>query len=221
MPSTSSAPSASRSRTPLAAVTTSGGRVPGMGAYGCQTRCLSSSRIFSGESTKNDYLERKLAAGAGPADGLAALAALFPQPHGHLDRGALEAELLAQPPFDEPAVGLLEDSGGEQHEVRRLGARLRGEQDPRLAAAAHRRRGGRDQLVQERVELPGGDALLPARQGLLDGGDQLLDVPAGGGGDVHPGRPARLVELPVDLPLQVVAALLVGEIPLVVGDHQR
>ena len=50
MPSISSAPSASRSRTPLASATTSGGYVPGIGAYGCQTRCLSSSSSFSWES---------------------------------------------------------------------------------------------------------------------------------------------------------------------------
>src|SRR5579875_3609286 len=55
MPSMSSAPSARRSRTPSADATTSGGWVPGMGAYGCQTRRLSSSMSFPGESTTDNY----------------------------------------------------------------------------------------------------------------------------------------------------------------------
>ena len=52
MPSISSRPSASRSRTPLADSTTSGSRVPGIGAYGCHTRCRSSSSSFPGEGMK-------------------------------------------------------------------------------------------------------------------------------------------------------------------------
>src|SRR6202034_1343495 len=140
-----------------------------------------------------------------------ALAALLPHPHAHLDRAADEAEVLAEAALDEPAVGLLQESRREQHEVRRPDARLGGEQDARLLAAAQRRRGARDESVQPGVELPGGDPLLPARQCLLDGGPQPLDVPSGLGRDVHPGRPAGVVELPLDLALEVVAAPLLRE----------
>ena len=47
--------------------------------------------------------------GAASAPGLA----LGPDPHGHLDRAALEAEVLPQPPLDEPAVSGLEEARGE------------------------------------------------------------------------------------------------------------
>jgi len=76
---------------------------------------------------------------------------LGPDAHRDLHRAALEAELLAQPPLDEPAVGRLEESGGEQHEVRRPDPGLGGEQDLRLPAAAHRRRGGGHQAGQPGV----------------------------------------------------------------------
>ncbi len=45
-------------------------------------------------------------------------------------------------------------------------------------------------------------------------------MPAGLGGDVHAGRPLHLDELALDLALQVVAAVLVHEVPLVVGDDE-
>src|SRR6185437_7692043 len=83
-----------------------------------------------------------LSPGGGVAGGLAAL---FAQAHRQLDRGAGEAEVLAETALDEPAVGLLKEPGGEQDEVRGFRARLGGEQNPRLLAAAQRRRGGGDQ----------------------------------------------------------------------------
>jgi hypothetical protein len=46
-------------------------------------------------------------------------------------RGALEAELLAQPPLDEPPVTGFEEPGGEQDEMRRADPGLRREQDLR------------------------------------------------------------------------------------------
>jgi spermidine synthase len=85
-----------------------------------------------------------LAAAGGWAPGMGragAGVALGPDAHRDLDRAALEAELLAQLPLDEPAVGRLEKPGGEQHEVRRPDPGLGGEQDLGLPAAAHRRRG--------------------------------------------------------------------------------
>ena len=39
-------------------------------------------------------------------------------------------------------------------------------------------------------------------------------------GDVDPGRPGELDQIPLDLPVQVAAALLVGQVPLVEGDQQ-
>src|SRR5215470_3653224 len=45
------------------------------------------------------------------------------QAHRHVHRAALEAELLAQPPLDEPPVAGFEEPGGEQHEMRRADPR--------------------------------------------------------------------------------------------------
>src|SRR6516225_5480908 len=78
-------------------------------------------------------------AAPGPAFPPGTTFALGPDPDGNLHRAALEAELLAQPPLDEPAVGRLEEPRGEQDEVRRADADLGGEQDLGLAAAADRR----------------------------------------------------------------------------------
>jgi hypothetical protein len=50
--------------------------------------------------------------------------ALGPDPDRDLDRAAVEAELLAQPPLHEPAVARLEEARGEQDEVRRPDAGL-------------------------------------------------------------------------------------------------
>jgi spermidine synthase len=102
----------------------------------------------------------RLAAAGGLRAGTAALGpgaglALGPDPHRDLHRAALEAELLAQPPLDEPAVGRLEESRGEQHEMRRPDSGLGGEQDLRLPPAAHRRRCRRHQGGQPRVEPSG------------------------------------------------------------------
>src|SRR3954447_23194094 len=47
--------------------------------------------------------------------------ALLASPHGDLDRRALEAEGLTQPPLDEPPVPGVEEARGEEHEPRRLG----------------------------------------------------------------------------------------------------
>ncbi len=80
---------------------------------------------------------------------------------------------------------------------------------------------GRDQLAEEGVQPARRDPGLPARQGGLDRGDQLLHVPAGAGRDVDPRRPRHLAQLGLDLPLQVVAALLVEGVPLVEGQDDR
>src|SRR5207248_3360712 len=61
------------------------------------------------------------------------------QPHRHVHRAALEPELLPQPPLDEPPVAGLQETGREQHEVRRPDARLGREEDLGLPAAPHRR----------------------------------------------------------------------------------
>src|SRR5690606_30919080 len=51
-------------------------------------------------------------------------AALRADPDRDVDRGALEAELLAEPALDEAAIAVLQEAGGEEHEARGLGARL-------------------------------------------------------------------------------------------------
>lgn len=89
-------------------------------------------------------------------------ATLLAHPHRDVDRGALEAELLAQPALDEASVAVLQEARGEQHEARRLGARLGTEEDPGLLAAADGVRVRGDDLAEEGVQPAGGDAGLPA-----------------------------------------------------------
>ena len=101
------------------------------------------------------------------------------------------------------------------------GGRLGGEEHLRLLAAAHRVRVLGDQPAEERVQLAGADPRLPARQRLLQRRHQPVDVPAGPRGDVDPRRPLHLDEVALDLAVEVVAPLLVDEVPLVERDHQR
>src|SRR4051812_34521806 len=107
----SSSPEASRSRTPDAEATGSGAIVPGIGAYGCQTRPRSSSASFSAGNIQPIMPQRAraprpmgcrlpTASCYGSAAGAGFL--LLADSHRHLHRGALEAELLAQAPLDEP-----------------------------------------------------------------------------------------------------------------------
>src|SRR6185437_6133336 len=107
---------ASRRRTPAADATTRGSVRPGMGPYGCHTCRRSDSRRSisrTGGFTASAPTGRPGGAAAGGA------LAFDPDPHRDLDRAAVEAELFAQPPLHEPAVARLEESGGEQDEVRR------------------------------------------------------------------------------------------------------
>src|SRR5215203_5544911 len=132
------------------------------------------------------------------ADGIpleSAAGALLADADRDLDRGALEAELLAQPALDEAPVAGLDEAGREEHEPRRLGARLGREEDARLLASADRVRVGGDDLAEEGVQPAGRDARLPRRQRRVEGGDELLHVPAGAGGHVDPGCPRDLDEV--------------------------
>src|SRR5690242_20839190 len=150
MPSTSSTPDpAKRSRTPAADSTTRGGVRPGVGPYGCHT-CRRSDSRRSVSRTGGFTASAPTGRPGGAAAGMTL--ALGPDPDRDLDRAAVEAELLAQPPLYEPAVARLEEPGGEQDEVRRPDAGLGREQDLGLAPAAHRRRGRRDQAGQPGVE---------------------------------------------------------------------
>src|SRR5689334_24491299 len=115
MPSMSSAPESSRRRTPEADSTTSGSVRPGIGPYGCHT-CRRSARRRSWDRTGGLTASAPVSSPGRAASGALTLRA---DADGDLHRAAVEAELLAQPPFHEPAVGGLEEAGREQHEVRR------------------------------------------------------------------------------------------------------
>src|SRR5690242_12058878 len=79
-------------------------------------------------------------------------AALLADADRDLDRRALEAELLAQPPLDEAAVAGLDEARGEDHEPRRPGRGLRREEDARLLAATQGVRVRGHDLAEEGVE---------------------------------------------------------------------
>src|SRR5215468_8280212 len=133
MPSTSSSPDpARRRRTPAADSTTSGSVRPGMGPYGCHT-CRRSAWRRSASRTGGFTASAPTGCPGGAAAEVAL--ALGPDPDRDLDRAAVEAELLAQPPLHEPAVARLEEPRGEQDEVRRPDAGLGSKQDLGLASA--------------------------------------------------------------------------------------
>src|SRR4029077_6510226 len=98
MPSTSPPPPVSWRRTPEADSTTRGSVRPGIGPYGCHTCRRSDSRRSSGRT--GGFTP---SAPPGPPRGATpALAfALGPAPDRDLDRTAVEAEFLAQPPLHE------------------------------------------------------------------------------------------------------------------------
>ena len=150
-----------------------------------------------------------------------ALAALLAHAHRDLDRGALEAELLAQATLEEAAVARLDEARGEDDEARRTRRRLRREEDARLFAAAHSVRVRGHDLAEEGVEAAGRHAGVPRLERRLDRRHQPVHVPPGEGRHVGPRRPRHLHELLVDLALEVVTALLVEGVPLVVGDDER
>ncbi len=62
---------------------------------------------------------------------------------------------------------------------------------------------------------------LPALESGVQGRHDPVDVPAGARGDVDPRSPLHLDQLALVLPLEVVATLVVDEVPLVERDHQR
>ena len=101
------------------------------------------------------------------------------------------------------------------------GRGLGAEQDLGLLAAAHRVRVLGDEPAEEGVELAGGDPRLPPGERGVERRHQPVDVPAGPGGDVDPRRPLHPDELALDLLVEVVAPLLVDEVPLVEGDDER
>src|SRR5699024_9220849 len=111
---------------------------------------------------------------------------LLSNAHRHLDRRALESEGLTQAAGDEPPVAVVEEAGGEQHELRRTRLRLRAEEDARLLAAAHGVRIGGDQLTEEGVEPARRDACVPALESGLHRGHELLGMTTGLRGDIHP-----------------------------------
>ena len=137
-----------------------------------------------------------------------------------MHRAALEAEFFPEPALDEPAVPSLQEAGGEQHEMRRPDPGLGREQDLGLLAAANRRRSRRDKRGEPAVEPPRRHPRLPAGQGELERRDQPVYVPAGRRRDIDPWCPAGGVQLPVDLAVQEVPAVLVHQVPLVVRDDQ-
>ena len=96
-----------------------------------------------------------------PDRGPSSFALLLAYMHRNLDGSALEAELFAQATFQIAAVTVLQEAGGEDHETRRSGGGLGGEENPWLLAAPQRMRVRGLNLAQERVELAGRYALVP------------------------------------------------------------
>ena len=74
---------------------------------------------------------------------------------------------------------MLKEAGCEDHETRRSGGGLGGEEYPRLLAAPQRMRVCSLNLAQEGVELAGRYALVPRFQSGPHGPGQPVGVPAG------------------------------------------
>src|SRR5215472_11605355 len=181
--------------------------------------CAERASYVPGEGRSARLAARGARPGRARPAGRAARRALA-QPQRNPHRAAGEAELLPQPPLDEPPVARLQEPGGEQHEVRRPDPRLGGEKNLRLAAAPHRRGGGGDHVGQPGVEPAGRHPRFPAGQRGFQGGHQPVHPPPGQRGDVHPRGPAGRVQLPVDLGVQPQPAVLPHQVPLVERDDQ-
>jgi hypothetical protein len=119
---------------------------------------------------------------------------------------------VAQVPVGEPPVG-------EQHEPRRCDLGLGGVAQLELLVAPTRRGVARDHLVEQRVELPGRDPTAVVVPHGLQLGQEPADAAAGLGGHVDPRRPGGEGQQPVQLTLEVAAALLVDQVPLVADQH--
>src|ERR1700748_3134901 len=99
---------------------------------------------------------------AGPVSATASQSAglgfpLLADPNIDADRAAFETESPPQPSFQESPVARFQEAAGEQHEGRRPGGGLGGEQDARLLATAHRRRSRGHDLLYPGVQPAGGD----------------------------------------------------------------
>ena len=121
-----------------------------------------------------------------------------------------EAEVLAQPPDDEPHVPLVEHSGGEQSEGRRAVVSLSAEEDPRLFATTNRVRVCSRQTSEEGIELAGRDPRLPTCGSRLNGLLELVNVATFESRNVDPGSPRIGLHIPFDLALQVTPTLVVS-----------
>src|SRR6266536_723868 len=151
---------------------------------------------------------------------LPAAALLLARAHRHVDRRAGKLELLAQAALDEPDVPGVEWCGGEQHEPGRTGAGLRGEEHARGAPAAYRVRGLLHQRGEELVEPSGRYPPGPVLQRGAQRGSQLVDGPAGLRRHVEPKRPWHPAQVALQLATQLVAPVVVDEVPLVERDDQ-
>ena len=95
------------------------------------------------------------------------------------------------------------------------------EEDPRLLATTHGVGMCRRQTSEEGIELSGRDPRLPTCGSRLDGLFELVDVATLESRDVDPRSPGVGLHVTFDLALQVTTTLVVGQIPLVVGDDHR
>ena len=78
-----------------------------------------------------------------------------------------------------------------------------------------------DDLAEEGVEPGGRDPGVPRVQSGLQRGDEPVEMPSGLRGDIDPRGPGHLAEVLLDLPVEVVPAVLVEQVPLVHRQDQR
>ncbi len=71
------------------------------------------------------------------------------------------------------------------------------------------------------MNLPVGMRVSQRLERRLERGHELLEVPAGARRDVHARRPGDVREVLLDLALEVAAALVVEQVPLVEREHER
>ena len=71
------------------------------------------------------------------------------------------------------------------------------------------------------MNLPVGMRVSHDSSASLEGGHELLEVAAGARRDVHARRPRDVAQVLLDLALEVAAAVVVEQVPLVVREHER
>jgi hypothetical protein len=140
---------------------------------------------------------------------------LFAHPHIGHDGSAHKTINFSESALNETSVLRVQEATGEKDEGRWPCRGLGAKKDPGLLTTTHRVRVGGNKLRQERIELSGGDPLIPRRQSNLQRGYQLFQVTPGSRGNIHAWRPRNVSKILINFPLQIPPSVVIEEVPFI------